>query len=552
MRLHYTDPEPFVLPSAGGTFPYVPVDARYLEEIMYNINLIRGEQGQSLLTYKIYDQFGRTKGTFQPTKARSVLNNTTLTAFILYIEDLKEAVESVITGPDSLRSHFGRCFNAPHHKPMSFISQGLIDRMPNIGASMEANGLPFLTFPDNISGETMHGAYHRFEYALPQANDPLRSIFVDAFSKAKSKLEDGIPMFDRMQAGEWPVTKDELSVILGMSIYSKCPTNMPEENANYNNELDRYKLTDHKRICWAMCAFVVQMLRFQPIAYEDFGDAKASMDGQWYAGAWIIRRGCGNWWNRESNVFRGHTFEKSGQWLIRGKVSIPKDYEDGEGLIMRVPPPANCTGMYWFNYKRMIEQAFMPAGPGLAGMYVSAVSRDSQQNKNYDLNWVFHKFQTFNVETDREVDYQGTTGFACFVSCFEDNTYGNVAYCAGGEVSFNDYTGISLVFDDQNNGYVVKGGSRFDPATKVGIYGAPIRRFNLFEAFKKGGVVMNPTVNFLTDIHLIAWDHTHPVTGPRYCDYLSPNRLDGYNIKVKNISLIDDMVHRPEEFLEDE
>jgi len=551
MKLHYTDPNPFVLPSPGSTYPYVPIDARYLEEIMYNINLERGNQNKSQLSFKLYDQFGRTKTTFIPNRARSVINETTLAAFVLYIEDIKEAVESIIEEPDSLKSHFGRCFNAPHHPPMSFISEGLVNRMPSIGAALETAGLPFYTFPDNISGETMHGAYHKFDYALPRADDPNRKIVVDAFSKAKGKLEDGIPMFDRMQNGEWPITKDELSTILGMSIFSKCPTNMPEENTTYNNESDRYKITDHRRMSWAMCAFVIQMLRFQPIAYENFSDARQEIDNQWYAGAWIVRRGCGNWWLRESNVFRMNTFSKSGKWLIRGKVSLPKSYED-DGIIMRVPPPGQCTGMYWFNYKRMIEQNAMPAGPGLAGMYVSMVSRDAQQDRNMDFNWLFHKFQTFGVKTDKRANSQGGTGFACLVSCFEDNTYSTAAYCAGGEVFFNKGTTTSLIPDDQGNMYAAIEGNRFDPSTKIGIFGAPITEFNLFKAFQQAGVTMHPTTNFLTDIHMIAWDNTHPITGPRYCDNLSPGRLDGYNIKVESVSLIDDMIHRPEEFLEDE
>ena len=544
MKLNYTDPNPFVLPSTK--FSYVPVDARYLEEIMYNINLIRGNQNKSLLTFNIYDQFGRIKGTFQPSNARSVLNETTLAAFILYIEDLKEAIESIIEEPDSLKSHFGRCFNAPHHKPLSFISQGLLNEMPGLKSSLEERNLPFLTFPDNISGETMHGSYHNFDYSLPQTNDPLRPIFIDAFSKAKAKLQNGIPMFDRMQAGEWPVTKDELSVILGMSIYSKCPTNMPEQNSNYNDESDRYKLTDHKRMSWAMCSFVIQMLRFQPISYEDFSDASSSISNRWFSGAWIaFRAHCSSFW-MHSSVFNMNHFKKSGEWLIRGKVGVPNERD---GIIMMASPPTYSTGMYWFNFDRMIEKNLMPGGAGMAGLISSWVTRGSAQSPSYNYNWIFHKFQTFDVETDEEAPKDGFTGFRCNVSCFEDNTRGSVAWCSGADAFYYILpTPLGYKYDDQGNAYTFYPGNTFDTSSKVCIHGAPIKRFNLYNAFKEMGVTMNPTTNFLTDIHFIVWDRDSIVS--EGCTSISSVRTDGYSLKIKSVSLIDDMIHKPEEFLE--
>ena len=464
------------------------------------------------------------------------------------LEDIKEAIESIIEEPDSLKSHFGRCFNAPHHPPLSFISEGLIDRMPSIGTALEANGMPFYTFPDNISGETMHGAYHKFDYGLPQADDPNRKIIIDAFSKAKKNLSDGIPMFDRMQNGEWPITKSELSVILGMSIFSKCPTNMPEQNENYNNEYDRYKITDHRRMSWAMCAFVIQMLRFQPISYEDFSDAKMSIDNQWYSGNWVVDRGCGIWWLREARSFVLNPFSKSGGWLIRGKVSTPEAYEK-EGIILRVPPPARMTGMYWFNYQRMVEWNLMPGGPGLAGLIPIMVSRDLKQNPAYNLNWMFHKFQTFNVKTEETAPYDDDIGFACLLSCIEDGTYSTVAFCAGGETVFNRNRYSNLQPDDNGNMYTVVPGNRIDLATKLGIFGAPIKNFNVYKAFQEAGIAMHPTANFLSDIHMAAWDFTHP---PTNCIGLSPTRTDGYSVKVESVCLIDDMIHRPEEFLDGE
>ena len=275
--LEYSQPHPFVLPSeievstgvgstkvtTKKTVWAIPFDGRYLEEIMYNINKARVQIfDKAEWTFNTYNYDGSVKESFTPVQGYSYLNDKiSIVAFAQIVEDIKAAIEDTVEDPDHMKAHFGRCFSMAHYRGMPFISRGLLNRFPDIRTSYWSRNIPFYTFPEDLDGETMHGMFHKFQYYLPAADNPVRRILVDAFQKAKQRLTNGIPMFTRMQNGEWPITKDELITVLGMSIYSMHgdPNKRPAKNEDYTSHINEYSITDHKRLFNTFCSFVVQI-----------------------------------------------------------------------------------------------------------------------------------------------------------------------------------------------------------------------------------------------------------------------------------------------------
>lgn len=357
----YSYPNPFRCPLPDDNIYAIPFDARYLEEIMYNINIARSVVwGKNPIIYTLYGSDGRViNGNYQPSAAyknNSLFNNQlSIVNFIELVEQIKDAIDDTMEAPDNRKAHFARCFSLAYYTGIPFISTGLLERDPSLKTSLENDGYPFYTFPENISGETMHGAFHRFDYILPNVKHPLRDVAVKAFPNARTKLTDGIPLLDRMQNGEWPITKDELTTILGMSIFSKDPRRMPEKRANSVTAYDKYKLTDSKRIFSTMCSFVIQMLRYNPPNMEDFPYNNTINNTCWDAsftyGGIFYNTACNNYYYNYTKSFRAFSF-RSGKWAIGG---VGGSLSDG-GYMLRVPPPCNGGTMHWFTgSKRAIK-----------------------------------------------------------------------------------------------------------------------------------------------------------------------------------------------------
>ena len=539
--LQYSAPHPFVLPSTitqtTGWGPFatttktlyyaIPFDGRYLEQIMYNINKARTRYWEmEPIQFHTYHADGRVKQSFYPLPNYSYLNDQiSIIAFANIVEDIKDAIEDTIEAPDSLRSHFGRCFNIAHYRGVPFVSRGLLERFPNMKQDYVNKNIPFYTFPEDLSGETMHGAFHNFEYYLPAASNPTRQLFVDAFQKAKLRLTDGIPLFTRMQNGEWPITKDELISLLGMSIYSKHgdPNKRPTENDSWTSELDRYSITDHRRIFWTFCSFVIQMLRYTIPKLELFRTRHDEIQGTWWTSKWYLRReNCAIFWSQQQ-VSKMLDFD-SGLWHFCGHGRF-----DGTGGYLDVPPPGRGTSLTWFTDCNVIDKQFAPYLPyGFApGEWYF---RYECQDPRYTAFWEFHKFQTFELQTTEDVSgYYGDGGNGIVVRLSIDPTE-TIPARTGGPVR-------DFLPDDSL-------------ANVVFLYGAPQENISIYDEFvakNSDSSLLSTYHNTITGITIACINDTQYPS--ENCNY-SGGETGSLAAKITRLGFLDDGIHKPEEFFD--
>jgi|GEM_PF-4675351 len=552
--LEYAAPHPFVIPgditSTTGSGPFgkttttkyyaIPFDGRYLEDIMWNINKARQRiWNQAPIQFKSYTPDGRIKETFYPVPYYSYLNQKiSIIAFAFIVEDIKRAIEDTVAAPgspDTMKAHFGRCFNIAHYKGFPFVSKGLLELYPDMRQQMIAQNRPFYSFPEDLNGEVMHGAFHHFDYYLPDSANPTRRWLIQAFPKAKRVLSEGIPLFSRMQNGEWPITRDELITILGMSIYSKHgdPNKRPSELPNWTTESNRYTLTDHKRILWTFCSFVIQMLRYQVPKLEQFNKKYSGKENYWWTSKWyLFREPCSTFWSRQ-RISEMINFE-SGDWHFCGHGQFP-----GDGAILNVPPPGRASSLTWFGGSswswNIIDQAFAPYLPyGFApGMWQT---RTALQRSDRTAYWMFHKFQTFEFVTNGNVDEydrDGARGILIRLSMDQEEMIparsgGNIRDIAPGRTKPN------IVF----------------------LYGTPQRQVPIYEKFVEAGTdpsLLQRYHNVITGISILLADDTNwpPACCWTYNCPWTGSETYGLRAKIKYIGFLDDKIHLPEEFVAD-
>jgi hypothetical protein len=541
--LEYTDPHPFVLPgdmtTTTGAGPFsttkisrqfiLPFDGRYLEEIMYNINRARESVfNKSPIKMNAYDQRGNVTESFYPRQGYSYLNNrVSIVAFTYIVEDIKAAIEDTIDEPDSLKAHFGRCFNLAHYKGFPFVSRGLLARMPDFKTTLEEKGEVFYTFPEDLDGPAMHGIFHRFEYNLPHADNPARSTLVDAFRKARSVITDGIPLFTRMQNGEWPVTRQELLTILGMSIYSKHGdiAKRPKVRSGYTSEADKYHIDDHRRVFYSMCSFVIQMLRYQVPQMERFQRSYSGMDNQWWTSRWFLwRHPCGYFWELQG-ISQMLQFD-SGLWHFCGHGEF-----EGDGAYLDVPRPGYATSINWFSEVELIDRGIGASLPyGFAPMTVE--EQYAAQDSRYNGFWTFHKFMTFEMATNKSVGEFTEQGEGIMTRVVTDPSAER--YCrSGGDIGF-----ISPW--KQEPGVVV-------------FQGAPISKVNIYDKFVENNTANNILDNYhnaITNITILLQNWTSYPETREFCNSARGNSSGRTDIKIEYVGFLDDMIHKPEEFLD--
>jgi hypothetical protein len=540
--LEYTAPHPFVLPSEmefstgfGSTRVTtkkmvwaIPFDGRYLEEIMFNINKARDQIfGKSQLQFNSYNYDGSVKETFTPVPNFSYLNNAvSIVAFAQIVEDIKAAIEDTVEDPDHMKAHFGRCFNLAHYRGLAFTSRGLLDLYPDMRPSYWSRDIPFYTFPEDLSGEAMYGIFHKFQYYLPTASSPTRRVLVDAFQKAKARLTDGIPMFTRMQNGEWPITKDELLTVLGMSIYSLHGDSKkrPAENADFTSHINQYSIVDHKRVFNTFCSFVIQMLRYQVPKMEQF-QKRQNTTGRWWSSKWFLyKENCANFWARQ-DVSKMLEFD-SGRWHFCGHGKF-----EGDGAYLDTPPPGRSTGLTWFTDCNIIDQQFAPYLPYGFAPGLWHTRSECQANDRMDY-WTFHKFQTFELRTVDEIapwNIEGGNGFAVRLSM---DLHEMIPARTGGPTL--DW--LPWYEEEKANVVVLKGA----PQTKIPIY----------EKFLQANTdtsLLETYHNVITGISIaLVNESNYPAS---VCNY-SGAEEGGLSALITHLCFIDDGIHAPEEFLE--
>jgi hypothetical protein len=550
--LVYAPPHPFVIPSdvtkTSGLGPFsrttttrhyaIPFDGRYLEDIMWNINKARKDIWEQVpIQFHSYTPDGRVKESFYPVPDYSYLNDKiSIIAFAFIVEDIKRAIEDTVGAPgspDSMKSHFGRCFNIAHYKGFPFVSKGLLDLYPDMRQQMIDDNRPFYSFPEDLDGEAMYGAFHDFDYYLPDANNPTRKWLIQAFPKARRVLSDGIPMFTRMENGDWPITQEELITILGMSIYSKHadPQKRPEELDNWTHEYNRYTLTDHKRILWTFCSFVIQMLRYQVPKLERFNKKFSSKKNYWWTSKWyLLREPCSIFWSRQ-RTSEMMEFE-SGDWHFCGHGDFP-----GDGAVLNVPPPGRTSSLTWFGGSswswNIIDQAIAPYLPyGFAPAMVH--HRTALQRPDRTAFWMFHKFQTFEFITEGNVaEYEKTDDRGILVRLSMDQEE-MIPARSGGPIRdiAPEYPVPNVVF----------------------LHGAPQINVPIYDKFVDADTspeLLQRYHNVITGITILladdpqyppacCWDHNCPWSGAEQY---------GLAAKIKYIGFLDDKIHKPEEFV---
>jgi hypothetical protein len=553
--LTYAQPHPFVLPGdisrTTGFGPFqkttktryyaIPFDGRYLEEIMWNINKARREVWERPdIQFHSYTPDGRVKESFYPVPHYSYLNDKiSIVAFSMIVEDIKAAIEDTVNNtpgsPDSMKAHFGRCFNIAHYRGFPFVSQGLLELYPDMRQQMIDDNNPFYSFPEDITGELMHGAFHNFDYYLPNADNPTRRWLVQAFPKARRMLADGIPMLTRMQGGNWPITQDELITVLNMSIYSKHgdKAKRPAENETWSTDANRYTLTDHKRIFNTFCSFVIQMLRYQVPKLELFNNQHSGKENYWWTSKWFLwREPCSIFWSRQ-RISEMLNFD-SGDWHFCGHGEF-----DGDGALLNVPPPGRASSLTWFGGSswswNIIDQAFAPYLPyGFApGMWHSRTAIQRPDRVGF---WMFHKFQTFEFITEDDVDDYAETGDRGIIVRLSMDLEEMIPARSGGPIRdfAPEYPVPNVVF----------------------LSGAPQVNVPIYDEFVNAGTdpeLLQRYHNTITGITIMladdpqyppdcCYDHSCPWTGSE--DY-------GLSARIKYIGFLDDMVRLPEEFVTD-
>ena len=540
--LEYSEPHPFVLPGdvtvTTGVGPFstttvarqfvLPFDGRYLEEIMYNINRARTEVfGKAALQMNAYDPNGNITQSFYPRQNFSYLNaKVSIMAFTNIVEDIKAAIVDTIDDPDSLKAHFGRCFNLAHYKGFPFVSKGLLDRMPDFRDTLQSKGEVFYTFPEDLDGPTMHGIFHRFDYNLPHADNPSRNTLIDAFRRARSTITEGIPLFTRMQNGEWPITKQELLTVLGMSIYSKHGdiTKRPKKRENYTNETNEYRIDDHRRIFYAMCSFVIQMLRYQIPQMERFTKRLTKYTARWWTSKFFLWRvPCGTFWELQG-VSEMIKFN-SGLWHFCGHGKF-----EGDGAYLDVPRPGYATSINWFSETELIDRGIGAALPyGFSPRTVE--ERYGAQESKYNDFWTFHKFMTFEMDTEQTVGEFTTNGEGIMTRIVINPEAER--YCrSGGEIGFQNPW-------EQEPGVVVIQGA---PITKTNIY-------DLFVANNTPASMLDTYHNGVTNITILLQNWTQYPETRAFCDSAQGSAAGRTDVKIKYVGFLDDMIHKPEEFL---
>lgn len=529
--LNYSLPHPFVLPGEvvqDGTkqkVGIIPFDGRYLEEIMYNLNLARVTMwDKPMLEMKSYDPKGNIVDTFYPNPIVSQLNDKiSIIAFANIVEDIKAAIEDTIEEPDSLKSHFGRCFNQAHYKGFPFISQALIQEIPSLEQQLKDQNMPFFSFPENLDGATMHGFFHKFNYYLPSTSNSSRTLLVDAFRTARQRLTDGIPMFTRMQNGEWPITKDELITVLGMSIYSihSNINKRPEKNPNWTMHSDKYSITDHRRVFYTFCSFVIQMLRYQVPKMERFTDRHGEIWGSWWITRWILlRQNCYSFWARQ-NTSKMLDFP-SGRWHFCGHGEF-----EGEGALMNIPQPGIATSINWFAGGAIIDQQFAPAMP-YRMLPAQWFAHTEYQDPEYAHFFTFHKFMNFELQT--EEDIEGYTSYK------DRGLMTRITIGADAEIYARLGGFVNSLSPWENEPDVVV------------LFGGPITEINLYDKFVENNSQnkhLDELHTAITSISIALQDWTNTTQS---CDF-SGREQDGITTTIKYVGVLDDMVHDPVEFL---
>jgi hypothetical protein len=602
LRFAYGNPDPFVLPlnKFGEKHFVVPFDGRYIEEIMFYINRYRTEfLGLERKVFNLYDAHGNPAESYVPTASyvtSSRLNKVgSIVNFAQYIEDLKEAIEEIIVSPDTLQAHFGRCFNRPHfNDPYTFISQGLHNQRPaEVEARLTHRGeiLPFYNFPDTISKETLYNAFNKFRYYLPSADHPARQILIDAFKTANRQLPT-IPMFERMENGEWPLTKNELLTLLGLAIYGKHPDPIyrPTERDGYASESERYILSDHKRIFWAVISFMIQALRFHPPLIERFRIKHASIATKWWLSRWFWRVGeiahsKEDWFIEEfprQGVNKMWRFE-NGYYHMRGHGAAP-----GDGFTLDMPLDRYGTS----TRERTYDDGLIGLGPGLLGIVTDNargivshfeesvltwfagsaftdifgpnIYRESQPDKNH---YFFHKYSNLiiggsagaypgsgpdsgqGVTVVLRIDDGDASPFSIYAFHGADSRRGIISM-GGLPVNINPYDEFKSVGADTVN-------ADNNWLKMIGIRLAAHKRETVTTpttAAWCGGYIKDcgrfcETLPECCDIYTAF----HHPCGPAYNHYTTGGEVwrPSPSVDIPHIAIVDDKIHKPEDFLED-
>jgi len=266
-EFEWMPPDPFVLPSYEDEVYSVPFDGRFLENIMYNINKYREEYLYiAPVEWNLYRGNGKIKETFVPTaaiptEANSKLNNSPVSLFSTYVEDIKREIEKIIVAPDNLQAHFARCFD-----PLRWENKRTFST-PNFNWFKISDGTQLVevyNFPQDINSKTVLGATQDFHYGVEVGGK--QALVINAFDTLKARLNsEGIPVFTRMQNGEWPFTKSELDNILEMMFYGIHLNIAPSKTDNGD-----YNFFDPKRFPIMLCSWLIQSLRFSPPIIERF------------------------------------------------------------------------------------------------------------------------------------------------------------------------------------------------------------------------------------------------------------------------------------------
>jgi hypothetical protein len=513
---------------------------------------------------------------------------------VQYVEDLKEAIEEIITEPDTLAAHFGRCFNSPYfNDPYIFISEGLHNQKPTeVEARLTHRGeiLPFYNFPDTISQETLYNAFNRFQYYLPSASHPARQILIDAFKTANKQLPT-IPMFERMQNGEWPITRSELLTMLGLAIYGKHPDPIyrPSERESYTSESDRYILSDHKRIFWAAISFIIQSLRFHPPLIERFRPAYPRMSNKWWTSRWFWRVGeiayeKEDWFVEEfprQGVNKMWRFE-NGYYHLIGHGAAP-----GNGITLNMPLDRYGTS----TRQRRYDDGLIGLGPGLLGIVLDEARGIVSHFEETLLTWFAGSAFTDIYSANVHLESQPDKNHYFFHKYSNLIIGGSAGIYPGADVATGQGVSVVIRLDDGDNTpfsiYAFHNAS--NRRGILSLQGLPIN-INPYDAFKAVGPdTVHASNNWLKMIGIRLAAHsqktvTTPITSAwcggtykdcgRLCKSL-PQCCDVYtafhhpcgpahdfwqtggniwrpasSVSIPYIAIIDEKIHKPEDFLD--
>jgi hypothetical protein len=415
---------------------------------------------------------------------------------------------------------------------------------------------------------------------------------IDAFKTASRQLPT-IPMFQRMENGEWPITRNELLTMLGLAIYGKHPDPIyrPAEREGYTSETNRYTISDHKRIFLAAISFVMQALRFQPPLIERFRPGHPQVDTKWWTSRWywrvgeiayekedwfieeFPRQGVNKMWRFENGYYHmiGHGSAPGQGFTIDmpldryGKSTRQRNYDDGliglgPGLLGIVLEEARGvvshfeeTLLTWF------------AGTAFTDIYGPNAHRESQPDKNH---YFFHKYSNMLIG-------------------------GSAGVYPGAGASEGQGVSVVIRIDDGNNEpFSIYAYHNADSQPGIiSLQGLPVN-INLYNEFRAlGPQYVNAADNWLKMVGIRLAAHrnktvTTPITSAwcggfykdcgRFCEKLPASCCDVYtpfhhpcgpaydfwrsgggiwrpapSVNIPYIAIIDEKIHKPEDFLDD-